>query len=112
MSYYCDYGGVCRCRIHRMKVENCSLIYRGNKLVPIGLRLEFATTTRLAIQRDSVLRGLQFNGTACYEVYVTALSNFEQSLIQLLNLYGKLYDNQAIDLETFVDFRILRLNTE
>ena len=36
-------------------------------------------TTRFAIQRDSVLRNqlrdLQFNGTACYEINVTTLSN-------------------------------------
>ena len=90
------------------------------------------STTKLAIQRDSVLRdqlrslqfngtayilrGLQFNGTACYEINVTTLSNFEQSLIQLLNLYDKLYDNQAVDLEILSRFssylRIFRLNTE
>ena len=65
--------------------------------------------TKFAIQRNNVLRNqlrsLQFNETACYEINVTTLSNFEQSLIQLLNLYGKLYDNQAVDLKTFVNFR-------
>ena len=65
--------------------------------------------TKLAIQRNSVLRNqlrdLQFNETACYEINVTTLSNFEQFLIQLLNLYDKLYDNQTVDLKIFVNFR-------
>ena len=88
--------------------------------------------TRFVIQRNSVLRNqlrnlqfnettyilrdLQFNEIACYEINVTMLSNFEQFLIQLFNLYDKLYDNQTIDLKTFSKFssyfKIFKLNTK
>ena len=53
--------------------------------------------TKFVIQRNNMLRNqlrnLQFNEKACYEINVITLSNFEQFLIYLFNLYNKLYDN-------------------